>query len=321
MLTRPRAFRGSLRMGACLVLAAVAAGCGDGGPAPASSTPPRIYTTFFPTTYFVQRIAGEHAEIVCPLPADADPIFWMPDAAALQAYQQADLIVINGAGFEKWIAKVSLPPSKVVDTAAVFEKQFITYEQAVTHSHGPGEHSHEGLDGHTWLDPQLAKIQADQVRSVLARLLPDQAQDFRANFTMLAADLDELHALLVELSAALGDRPLLTSHPAYNYLVKRYDWNVVNFSLDPEAVPDDETAAEIKAALKDKPARLLLWEAEPAKDVADWFDKELGLAGVVFSPCETLGAAEAAGGSDYVEAMQANVQRLRAAIESVELTR
>ena len=69
-----------------------------------------VYTTFYPMTYFAQRIGGEHVEVVCPLPQDADPISWMPGANTIQAYQKADLIVINGAQFEKWLDKVSLPP-------------------------------------------------------------------------------------------------------------------------------------------------------------------------------------------------------------------
>ena len=41
-----------------------------------------------------------------------------PSDELLAAYQRADLIVLNGAGFAKWVAGASLPPSRVVDTAA-----------------------------------------------------------------------------------------------------------------------------------------------------------------------------------------------------------
>ncbi len=32
-----------------------------------------VLTTFYPTTYFAQRIAGDHLQVDCPLPDGADP--------------------------------------------------------------------------------------------------------------------------------------------------------------------------------------------------------------------------------------------------------
>ena len=36
---------------------------------------PLILTTFYPTTYFTQRIVGDYCDVECPVPNDADPIF------------------------------------------------------------------------------------------------------------------------------------------------------------------------------------------------------------------------------------------------------
>ena len=92
-----------------------------------------VVTTFYPMQYFSERIAGDLLNIECPLPKGADPIFWRPDAAALQKFQAADLIIVNGAEFEKWIGTVSLPESRIVDTAKSFAQDFIRYESSTTH--------------------------------------------------------------------------------------------------------------------------------------------------------------------------------------------
>jgi len=102
---------------------------------------PTVSPTFYPTEYFPSRIGGDHVLVTLPLPPDADPIFWQPSREQIAAYQEADLIVINGADFEKWIATASLPESRIVDTAAAFEDDFVTYE-TTTHAHGPGGHEH-----------------------------------------------------------------------------------------------------------------------------------------------------------------------------------
>ena len=276
---------------------------------------PQVYTTFYPTTYFTERIGGDRVGVVCPLPADEDPIFWMPSSPTIGAYQQADLIVINGAGFEKWVAKVSLPTSKLVDTAKPLAEVFLKFEGAISHSHGSsGEHSHEGIDGHTWLDPNNAKIQADEIHKALALLLPEHAEEFRTNYVALADELDELHQSFVELTRLLEDRHLLASHPAYNYLTQRYGWHVTNLDLDPEAMPDDATFSQVDQLLAPNHSQVILWESRPTDEIAARFQSELGLVSVVFSPCETLDENSATQGRDYLDVMQENVTSLREAI-------
>jgi zinc transport system substrate-binding protein len=269
-----------------------------------------VATTFYPLSYFAQRIGDAHIEVVCPLPDEADPSTWMPDTTAIQVYQQADVILVNGAGFEHWLSKVSLPNSKVVETTQPLREQLLQFEQAITHSHGStGQHSHEGIDGHTWLDPQNAILQAGEIRQALLRLLPQAAAELTANADALAADLRELDAALRKLTETLGDRPLLASHPAYNYLAKRYGWKLTSLSLDPDERPSAETLAEVRSAVAKAPAHVLLWERGPRGEVAEAYQQEFGLRSVVFSPCETPTVGE-----DYLAAMQHNVTRLAEAI-------
>ena len=68
-----------------------------------------VYVVNYPLQYFAERIGGEHINVVFPAPANVDPAYWMPDAPTIAAYQQADLILLNGARYAKWINKVTLP--------------------------------------------------------------------------------------------------------------------------------------------------------------------------------------------------------------------
>jgi len=286
-------------------------GCGgdedEGTSAGGNPDLPAVYTTFYPTTYFVRRLGAEDVRLVCPLPRGADPIFWEPDAGTIQAYQRADLIVVNGAGLERWVARASLPEDRVVDTARPFEDEWLTFENAVEHSHGPaGRHAHEGVDGHTWLDPQLAKVQAEEIAVALQRVLPEKVEAIDERLDRLLADLDALDDAYVRLTDSYDGEAILTSHPAYNYLARRYDWNLVGLDLDPETVPDDAALAHIREVLEEQPARYILWESAPLDAVAKRLKDALGLESVVFSPCETTPP----GGRDYLAEMQANLFRL-----------
>ena len=113
----------------------------------------KVYTVNYPLAYFAQRIGADHVNVVFPLPADIDPAFWEPDAGDIAGFQQADLILLNGAGYANWLKRVSLPRRKQLNTSAGFLHNYISLAHTSTHQHGPaGEHSHAGTAFTTWMD-------------------------------------------------------------------------------------------------------------------------------------------------------------------------
>ena len=282
---------------------------------PPPAPDPYVLTTFYPTTYFAQRIAGDRVEIACPLPEGEDPIFWRPSRDVLAQYQGARLVIVNGADFERWLPTVSLPQSRVVDTAAGFQERFLHFKTA-THSHGAGgTHTHEGIDGHTWVDPQNAKMQAKAIADALTRTFPAHASAFAPGLAALQADLDALAARGAEVTPLLAGVTLLASHPAYDYLAARHGWTLHNLDLDPDAaLSADDLAAIAKAKAKgEAPRCVLLWEAPPSPATIQQLDA-LGVTSVLFSPAENVSAADLEAGQDYLAIMRGNFDRLLAAL-------
>ena len=277
---------------------------------PGTRATPLVLTSFYPTQYMAERIGGDDVDVRCPLPDDADPIYWKPSRDDVRAFQRADLVVLNGAQLEKWVSAVSLPATRTIDTARPFRAEFLEYEDAVQHSHGRGaEHAHTGIDGHTWLDPRNAKRQAAEVRRGLEGLLPGKADQLAERFQALAADLHALDEAFRALGLPAAGTHLYASHPAYNYVAKRYAWPVVNLDLDPETMPSDEQIDRVRTQLAERPGTFLLWESEPEQEIAERLSKELGLTSVVFSPCEM----RPGDGQDYLAVMRANLGRIRTA--------
>ena len=299
-------------MALVVVIGIFGAGCGKKTSHPTTETEiPVVYTTFYPTKYFAERIGGKLIDVVCPVPADKDAISWMPQPKEIQAYQKADMIILNGAEFAKWVHRVSLPDRRVINTAATLKNEFITFQHSTVHSHGQsGEHAHEGLDGHTWVDPVNAKIQAESIRDALITFFPEHAETFGQGFATLANDLNSLDKRLKAYQADYKNQPLLASHPAYNYIARRYGWNVHNLDLDPEKMPSDEVIRQIKIILTTHPAKHLIWETNPTKAIADRMQKELGLASIQFSPCELLSDKELSAGKTYMTVMRENITNM-----------
>ncbi|MGH9391488.1 MAG: metal ABC transporter substrate-binding protein, partial [Vicinamibacteria bacterium] len=162
-------------------------GCGNGDQRArtvvSSGKKLQVYVANYPLMYFAERVGGEHVDVRFPAPPDIDPATWKPDAATVADYQRADLILLNGAGYEKWTERASLPVARLVDTSGGFRDRYIVIEGALVHSHGPeGEHSHGETAFTTWLDPTLAIEQALAIRDALTRARPKSRPDLEEGF-------------------------------------------------------------------------------------------------------------------------------------------
>jgi zinc transport system substrate-binding protein len=273
-----------------------------------ADAPLRVYVVNHPLAYFSQRIGGARVEVHFPAPTGVDPAHWSPDAETAAAYQRADLILRNGAGYAGWTARVSLPARALVDTSARFAERLIPLEEGVTHQHGPqGAHSHLGHAFSVWLDPGLALEQAASAAQAFASARPQWQEHFDANFAALAADLRALEARLGAAARELGGVPILFSHPVYQYFERRFQLNGRSLHWEPDEVPSERSWRELEAILESHPARLLLWEDEPLLATARRLDA-LGIRSVVFAPC---GNAPAQG--DWLSAMMDNAARLERA--------
>jgi zinc transport system substrate-binding protein len=263
----------------------------------------RIYTVNYPLAYFAERIAGDLATVTFPAPPGEDPAFWMPDPDTIAAYQAADLILLNGAGYAKWTAKVSLPGSRLADTSRGFRDAYIKVEDEVIHSHGPGgEHSHGGVAFTTWLDLSQAAQQAEAIAQAVTRKRPDAKEQIDRNLQSLQGDLLKLDELIADTTRAAPGRPLVASHPVYRYLARRYGLNVRSVMWEPGEVPNESQWNELEGILKDHPAKWMIWEGDPAQESIDRL-RALGVESVVFDPCANRPSA-----GDFLAVMRENAR-------------
>lgn len=306
--------RALLALAGCVALAT---GCNGAARAPDDTAgtgsmagePLSVYTVNYPLAYFATRIGGDRVSVEFPAPPDGDPAAWAPQARDIAAYQKADLILLNGAGYASWTKLVTLPEDKLVDTSRSFADRYIT-DEAGEHSHEDGaEHSHEAETAFTtWLDPQLAILQAAAIRDALSARQPESAAEFESGFESLQADLSALDQDLEELFGMLGDAPVVFSHPVYQYLERRYDVNGISVHWEPGETPGSDEMMKLAERLFRHPAQLMIWEGEPMPESVAALDA-MTVASVVLDPCGNRPAE-----GDYMGVMRKNVAGLRAAV-------
>jgi zinc transport system substrate-binding protein len=259
--------------------------------------------------YFAGRIGGDRLDVAFDLPANVDPAYWQPGPEVISAYQDADLILLNGAGYARWVALAALPGARLVDTSSALRDRLLRLEGGVTHNHGPqGEHSHGETAHTTWLDPSLALEQARAVRDALVAARPALEQEFDGRLEGLATDLLALAQRLEQIDAS--GTPLLASHPVYQYLAAGYDLELRSVHFEPDELPTDAAWDALIEMLTERPARWMLWEAEPLADT-DRRLKDLGVVSVIYDPCATRPAS-----GDWLSVMRGNVGRLEQLIAS-----
>ena len=267
-----------------------------------------IYTVNYPLQYFAQRIAGHHAQVIFPAPSDQDPAFWLPDAKIIGKYQRADLILLNGANYAKWIDKASLPLLKMVDTSAAFSSDFITTARVKTHSHGlEGEHSHAGTAFTTWLDFSQAVQQALAIKNALINKRPSLQDHFDRHFKILKQELLNLDEELRKMTATQPDRVLMASHPVYQYFARRYQIKLDTVLWEPGEFPPTDAWQNLQQQLIQHPAQWMIWEGKPLTETAAKL-KSLGLDSLVFDPCANRPET-----GDYMSTMKLNIDNLRKA--------
>jgi len=293
-------------------------GCRGGGSDTAepkileATSKPVVFTVNYPLAYFAERVGGDLVEVRFPAPADEDPAYWSPDAETIAAYQGADLILLNGADYARWVARATLPSSKMVDTSAAFADRLLPLAGTTTHSHGPeGAHEHTGWAFTTWLDPQLATEQAQAVTRALIHLRREREGEFNAHFVALESELRALDQRLSAAAGAIGDTPLLFSHPVYQYLMRRYELNGVEVQWEPDEAPDGLAWEQLEEILASHPAKWMLWEDEPVDDSIAALH-ELGVGSLLFDPCANMPES-----GDYMTIMEANAGSLETIAETL----
>ncbi|MEP5765956.1 MAG: metal ABC transporter substrate-binding protein [Halieaceae bacterium] len=277
-----------------------------------TSQAPGIYSVNYPLAWAAQELAGDAAEVHFPAPAGIDPAFWQPDINTVADYQQAELILLNGANYAKWIARVSLPQNRLLDTSQGFTDQLIAADTGPLHSHGPeGDHSHGELAFTVWLDVSLYSQQVSAIAESLSQRLPESAELIVQRRNELLSALRKRDDELTGIGRRLDGAPLLYSHPVYQYLQRRYQLNGKALHWEPDQSPADTEWVKLDRLLQSHPARIMLWEAEPTAGTrAQLLNR--GITPVVLRP---MGNRPDSG--NYLENLGADTASLAAAVRTL----
>lgn len=282
-------------------------------PPTSSARPLKIVVTSQVLLEMTRAICNDNFEVVKLIPNGISSRHWKPSGDDARALQQANLILISGGGYEPWKDRVSLPGSRVKDTAAGYYGEFIRIPDAVAHQHGPeGKHSHPGTVWATWLDPDLAIAQLQHMTNACAKIAPDQKSELEMASTKLKAQLDALNPLISELRELpqSGNLQLFSDGPFYQYLTARLGWPLryMHWEEDAEELSDvnKQELVDMLTKSPESPRRIFLLSTQRAASVED-FVASTGLMVVRIDLCEIPLDPEVA----FTDRLRGNLERLK----------
>jgi len=263
----------------------------------ANDTNLRIYTSFYPLYDFVKKIGKDKVDVSTVVPIGIEPHDFDPTPKQIIDLQKADLVFINGAGFEKWIRKITNP--NIVDLS-----KKISIEKIGANS-----------NPHIWLDPLLVKSMASIIFNNLAALDPKNVVYYQANLNEFDSKLEELDSNIVNNLTNCPSKDFIAFHDAFGYFSKRY--GLIQHSingLSPELDMNPQRVSESIELAEKMGITTIFSEDNIEPRLAQTISEEIGGQVLILSPIEMISQKELDLKKDYFSKMYDNLNNLKIAL-------
>jgi len=270
----------------------------------ADSTSINAVASFSILADMVEVVGGEHVTVTSIVGPDSDAHVYSPSVGDARAVAAADIIFVNGLGFEGWINDLVL--------AAEASAPVIVATQAITPLVVEGE-----ADPHAWNALDNAKLYAASIASGLSVLAPDRAEAFADNAAAFSAEVD---ALLADASARFsalpeGRRTVVTGHDAFGYFEAQFGLRfLAPLGVNTEAEPSARELAALIRQIRDEEVVGLFVENITNPDLVNQIADETGLevGGRLYSDALSVRGGPA---TTYLTMMSHNISALLQALE------
>lgn len=167
----------------------------------------------------VKGSASAHAYALRPSDAEAlhaaEVIFWV--GPAFETFFEKPLAALSGTA--RIIALLDAPGLRRLPA-----RTGGLWDEVGEDDHAPpaSARGEDRWDGHIWLDPANAKLIVLAMADTLSAVDPHNARQYHANAAVMDAQLDSLDGELRYKLAAVGAKPFVVYHDAYQYFETRY---------------------------------------------------------------------------------------------------
>ena len=266
---------------------------------------------------FTQNIGKEMVDVTLLVPMGADPHDWEPTIRDTERLQRSDVIIVNGIGYEHWIASLELTgiAGILVDTSngiSTLDSAKHDEEKHDEEKHDEEKHDeekHGALDPHIWLNPVYAQLQVKNIANALSNSDPMNKNHYQSNAEIYNQELNLLDAKIrTELSGCKTD--FITFHDAFSYFSEEYGLtqHTIISSTDSHGDVTPKTLEHIISLARELNIKVIFAEENTSTKTSQVIADEIGGKVLVLSPLEIVSD------ETYVEKMTQNLESLKEAL-------
>ncbi len=224
----------------------------------AAAPRPRILAAENMYADIAAQIAGPRVRVSAVMSnPDTDPHLFEASPATARAVARADIVVVNGAGYDPWMRRllgVSPAPHRVVLSVA----RLIG--------------APPGANPHLWYAPQAAPALARALTAALVARDPAHAAAYRRREAAFLASLRPIRARIAALRARFAGTPVAATEPVFGYLAAALGLRMRGAAFQRAVMNGTEPAprdvARLDHAISTHAVRLLIYNLQATDPAA-----------------------------------------------------
>lgn len=178
----------------------------------AQTQAPLVVASFSILADMARELAPAGVQVTALVGPDADAHVYEPSPADGRRLAQADLVLVNGLGFEGWIERMV--------KVSGYRGAVAVASQGIQ----PRSGGHHDTDPHAWQDLALARRYAATISAAFVQRWPERHDEIARRSAAYVARIDRLDGQVRNWLAAVprAQRRVITSHDAFGYFGAAY---------------------------------------------------------------------------------------------------
>jgi len=194
---------------------------------PAYADKLKVIASFSILGDMVHQVAGDNIDLKILVGADGDTHVYEPTPGDAKTVSAADLVIVNGFGFEGWMDRLI--------AASGYKGPVIAATKGIEPLHFEGTLN---PDPHAWQSLANGKIYIANIRDALMQADKAHAADYRRNAEHYLKQIDALDRQVMSDMGAIPEnkRKVISTHDAFQYFAQEYHVTfIAPQGINPEA--------------------------------------------------------------------------------------
>lgn len=269
---------------------------------------PLVVTTFSIVEDIVHEIGQDKIEVKTLVGPNQDSHVYQPRPQDGKDLSQADLVVVNGLGFEGWL-------DRLID-ASGFHGKILVATKGI-HPLTYQVHGSNFVDPHAWHSLQNGRIYVDNIVRGLSELLPQDASFFKTRGDAYKKSLTDLEKKMQEKFKVIpkGARKIITNHNAFDYLGREFGLTFISpQGLRTEAQPSAKALARLINQIRQENIQAIFIENISNPRLIEQISEEtqVQIGGLLYSDALS---SKGEAGDTYLKMMTFNLDALHKSLE------